>query len=201
MKKQLITGLCALFAFGFAHGALAGGSGPTVTVEDMYVFPAGPAVIGNSVLTRKRKEVRMDVSATDLQPYGAYSFWWVVFNEPDECSAGTAITRCGVGDLPMLGGDPAVEASLLWGTGFVADGIGSANISARLRRNQPPGEVVVGPGLQEVAGADIHGVLRSHGPAVAGMTAEQVSSFNGGCPDGVGCANVQFSAHEGLGRR
>ena len=202
-KHLAISTIGTLFALGFAHGALADGPGPTVTVEDMFAFPNGPAVIGVATLTREKSEgraekaVRMDVSASELLPDGAYSFWWVVFNHPEKCFAGT-IGRCGAGDLPMFGGDPAVEASLLWGAGFVADGTGSANISASLQSSNPPGEVVFGPGLTEVAGADIHGVLRFHGPAVAGMTAEVVSNFNGGCPGGEGCSNVQFSPHEGI---
>ena len=141
-KHLAISTIGTLFALSFAHGALADGSGPTVTVEDMFVFPNGPAVIGVATLTREKRAVRMDVSASELQPDGAYSFWWGVFNHPEECFAGT-IGRCGTGDLPMFGGDPAVEASLLWGAGFVADGTGSANISASLQRSNPPGEVAM----------------------------------------------------------
>ena len=74
---------------------------------------------------------------------------------------------------------------------------GALNMSAELRRNQPHGQVVVGnpKGLKDVFGADIHVALRSHGLAVAGTVAEQVSSFNGGCPPAA-CTNAQASIHE-----
>lgn len=72
----------------------------------------------------------------------------------------------------------------------------------------------VGAGLQEVRGAEIHLVIRGHGPAQGGaLLVEQLATFNGGClnpPDGgdvLGddCVDVQFVVFpagnaEGLGR-
>ena len=62
-------------------------------------------------------------------------------------------------------------------------------------------QVVMGnpEGLKDMFRADIHIALCFHGFAVAGVVAEQMGSLNGGCPGGIGCANVQISVHEGVG--
>lgn len=174
---------------------------PKVSISDMAVFPNGPAVAGASVLTRYNTHVNGTVSATGLTAYGAYSWWWVVFNNPAFCVDGCGLDDLPFGATPISNGDPRVEASLLWGAGFVANGTGAAQVEARLDRAKPPGEVRFGPGLRRPRGAEIHIVLRSHGPAVAGEVAGQIGSFNGGCtaeeiaalmcPNG----NVQFAAH------
>lgn len=72
---------------------------------------------------------------------------------------------------------------------------------ARLERNKAPCEVRFGPGLLRPRRAELHIVLRGHGPAVAGEVAEQISSLNGGCtPDEIAAkmcpnANLQSAAH------
>ncbi len=195
MKKGLMNYIGALLVLGFSHNILA--DKLTVTVSDAFIFNTDTAVIGATILTRRNNEVRIDVSTTGLTAYGAYSVWWVVFNNPDSCTHGTFGNRCGLGDLPAFGGDPNVDASLVWAGGAVTTSGGALNMSAVLRRNKPPGQVVMGnpKGLKDVFGADIHVALRSH-PAMAGTIAAGIGSFNGGCPGGAGCANAQASVHE-----
>jgi len=54
--------------------------------------------------------------------------------------------------------------------------------------------------------AEVHIVLRSHGPAIPGIIDEQISTFEGGCiiffdpfteiPDDVGeCGDIEFAIH------
>lgn len=205
MKTRSIGGLAALLILAAAPLALADGfhksARPYVTVSDMHVFPSGPALVGASVMTRDATGVEATVSTTGLSPGGAYSWWWVVFNRPEFCIDGCGLDDLPAGATPVSNGDPRVRASLLWGGGFVADDTGAANAAARLERGAPPGEVRFGPGLANVKKAEVHVVLRSHGPAVAGEVAEQVGSFDGGCtPEeitGGQCpnVNVQSAAH------
>ena len=50
-------------------------------------------------------------------------------------------------------------------------------------------------GLQKLKTAEIHPVLRTHGPAgVAGTVAKQVDTASEACP-AEGCRNVFFSVH------
>lgn len=205
-----VAGVSALLVFTADQAVLAddpaSGRSPFVTVADMLTFPNGPAVIGASTLTRDRTGVDASISTTGLLPVGAYSWWWVVFNNPRHCVDGCGLDDLPPGTVPPAAGDPRVRASLLWGGGFVANGDGSAYAVARLERGAPPGEVRFGPGLLNLQNADIHIVLRSHGDAVADHTAEQIGSFDGGCtPEQIAVgqcpnANVQFAEHPGRSR-
>jgi len=210
MKTRLIGGCAAMLILAAAQVALAESPQkphrPFVTVNDMHIFPNGPAVVGASIMTRDGSGVDATVSTTGLFPGGAYSWWWVVYNRPQYCVDGCNLDDLPVGATPMSNGDPRVRASLLWGGGFVADDTGAANAAARLGRGAPPGEVRFGPGLWNVRKAEIHIVLRSHGEAVVGEVAEQIGSFDGGCtPEEIAggqCpnANVQSAAHTGKGQ-
>lgn len=207
MKIKLIKSLGILVIASASGVALADGTSaplqgrPAVTVSNMNVFPNGPAVVGGSVLTRYNTFVEATVSTTGLAASGAYSWWWVVFNHPEYCIAGCGLDDLPVGATPVSNGDPRVDASLLWGGGFVANGTGAAEVRALLERNKAPGQVVFGPGLRRPRRAELHIVLRSHGPAIAGEVAEQIGSFNGGCtPEEIAAmtcpnGNVQFAAH------
>ncbi len=198
MNKRNICGIWALLIASLSHGASANNSAPTVTVADMYMFNTNIPVVGATILTRKKNKVSIDISTTGLASYGAYSIWWVVFNNPENCEHGIAPYRCGLLDLPGLGGSPDIDASLFWAGGAVATSDGSLNAAAEVRKNKPRGQVVMGTtkGLRDVSGADIHIALRSHGTAMPGSTADQIGRFNGGCPPG-GCTNSQASIHEG----
>lgn len=209
-KIRLISGLGTVLAFaatGAAHAAetlkFAPAEGrPKVTVSDMNTFPAGPAVAGASVLTRYNTYVEGTVSATGLAANGAYSWWWVVFNYPAYCVDGCGLDDLPPGATPVSNGDPRVQSSLLWGGGFVANGTGAAEVRSQLVRNKPPGEVRFGPGLKRPRAAELHIVIRTHGPATAGEVADQISRFHGGCTDDEvssgACPqnqNVQYAAH------
>lgn len=62
-----------------------------------------------------------------------------------------------------------------------------------------------GEGLTNPMGADIHLIVRDHGPIIPELLHEQISTFGGGCinaPPGTGkpgpntCEDLQFSVHE-----
>lgn len=91
----------------------------------------------------------------------AGTIWWVVFDSPENCANG--IGGCGLDDL----GDPAVNASVLHATGHVIPPDGYATFVASL--HETPGTTVAplfGPGLVDAEGAEIHAVVRWHGPVI-----------------------------------
>ncbi len=148
-----------------------------------------------------------------VAPKEALTLWWVVFNNPAGCS-----DPCDADDI-FVDGDPAaglndagIEAADIvaaYATGKVSSTSGRVNFTAGLSENEPSGtrEIIFGDGatLKDAAGAEVHLVARSHGPAVAAIVDEQTGSFAGGCevflnppsqPSAEGeCADVLFAVH------
>ena len=155
---------------------------------------------GTAMLTRTATGFTIAVNTTGLTPGTAYSNWWVIFNNP---------TACGEDGCTMMDFmNPDVEASVLNATGRVADTNGNATFNAHLplgliRTNRTPGGQErhrLGPGLQNSMEAELHYVIRCHGPANAnpGARVEQFSIFLGGCltndnPAGFPCFDAQLA--------
>ena len=145
---------------------------------------------GAATLMRTRNKVEAHVHASGLDPEAAYTIWWVVFNNPDAC----ATMPCGSTDLR----NPNVSGANFYATGFLTGTDGTANVNARLEDGRLPDGVEfidfgtgVRPQLRHSNGlrAEIHLILRTHGPVVPGLVAEQISTGEfGDCPM---CANQQ----------
>ena len=58
------------------------------------VIVMNPQNRGTSDLVRTVDGISMNIDTTDL-PVGAYSVWWVIFNDPSKCSDGA----CGENDV------------------------------------------------------------------------------------------------------
>ena len=167
-------------------GALEGGTSTT----DVFTFflpdevtPAAGDTVGTASLTRTAEGVNVVIDTTMLTAGAAYTIWWVVFNNPAACDP----AGCTGADL----GVAAVEGSVLNATGRVADANGEASFSAFLPagfiHTNPASENVrhaFGPGLQNVAGAEVHLVVRCHGMATGNP--EQISTLFGDCATGAG---------------
>ena len=164
----------------------------------------GP-VLGASTLKRYDDHVDFSIHTTGLEPGHAYTVWLVIFNNPDACS-----DECNEDDLPpgapgaRTGDDepdPAVAASNLWAAGTLVGADGTASIFGHVEAGIPPGMVVFGPGLEDPMGAEIHMVVRSHGRALVGNVAEQISTTQGLCtvtkpdPSSNLCLDVQIAKH------
>ncbi len=184
-------GTCSLVAVGvLALSHPSHGDPAAISESDVFLFGTTTSVEGaSSQLVRTDAGVTATLQTHSLEP-GVYSFWWVVFNAPEYCEAGT-VGICGLADLM----NDAAVPSLLWGAGHLVGEDGVGNFAAHLRVSNPPGEVRFGPGLLDPRGAAIHIVARTHGPAIPGRIREQMSTFFGGC-DVNDCANVQFAVHE-----
>jgi hypothetical protein len=195
-------GASSLVAVGvLALGHPSYGDPAAISESDVFLFGTTMQVEGaSSQLVRTDAGVTATLQTHSLEP-GVYSFWFAVFNVPENCAA-PSVGRCGLGDLMN---DLAVP-SLLWGVGHVVgpEDVGNSAafdepvgivFASHLRVSNPHGQVLFGPGLLDPWGADIHVVARIHGPQIPGRIREQMTTFDGGC-DVNTCANVQFAVHE-----
>ncbi len=147
-------------------------------------------VVGASQLVRDKRGVTATIWTTGLEGGGAYTVWWVIFNDPAACAG-----PCDGGDL----GIPKVKGSVIWATGQLVGSDGFGNLTARLREadtsgDRPfdlPGDAV---GLIDARKAEIHLVVRSHGPVIPELVYEQVGTFAGAC-DVNACEDQQFAVH------
>lgn len=148
----------------------------------------GSGVDGSGTLHRNKNGITVNVKASGLTPGYAYTLWVIPFNYPGECS-----------DLPVEGCDGSdlfgdAKGDVIYGAGHVVGGSGKGNFSAHLNE----GDIgrVTEYGLIDAEGAEVHVVIRCHGPAIPGMISEQIHTFNGGCNPGDAnegeCADVWF---------
>jgi hypothetical protein len=175
-----------------------------------FVSDGSPAG-GKSTLTRADDSVSARVNAHNLMPGAAYTYWYVIFNMPENCSDGV----CGEDDIFLPDGAPntaqidTVKISALGGNGAIANGGGHAVLTGTVFEGSPSGlDVLIGPGglipgylLMDSEGAEIHIVVRNHGPALdGGDLFDQLNTFTGNCigldPDGTfECVDEQFAMH------
>jgi len=140
----------------------------------------------SSTLVRTKDAITMTIHTSELDPGAAYTVWWIIFNNPDNCVGG-----CGPDDLMRAG----VDGSVLWATAHVIGNNGVGNFAAHLEEDNPPGFVIFGPGLQDAEGAEAHFFVRTHGQPIPSQIVEQRTIPNGGCPPNT-CDNQQFGIHD-----
>jgi hypothetical protein len=170
-------------------------------VWDLGTAWAGTEIPGaRSSLVTFEEGASVAIETAGLVPGHAVTLWWVVFNHPEACTHGSDGVRCGADDLA----EAAVEPSVLGGDGHIVGPDGKGLFSSFLATGDTT-TAIEGAGLTNPRGADIHFVLRTHGPAQPGLLATQLQTFGGGChdtteelgtPGDYACANVQFAVHE-----
>lgn len=168
----------------------------SVEVSNHIVFPSGPEVDGATILVRdfRNQVVRIDVTSAALEPDTTYSIWLAVFNSPDQCAIPG---ECSVPDIF----NPDVRASVFWGGGLLSNADGYGSTTMTLQPGRTDRELFAIPsdlGLQDIRNAEIHVVLRSHGPVgVAGPVAMQLGTASAACPGGdpMNCFNAFASVH------
>ena len=137
----------------------------------------GDEVAGSSgQLVRTPNGVHAQLNTNDLDP-GAYTVWWVVWNDPAECDG-----VCDGGDLGASGNFVGRATGGIVG----ADGLGNfgasllvGDISEALIDNG-------GAGLTDPADAEVHMIVRYHGPIEAELLPGQIHTLDGGCASGDG---------------
>jgi hypothetical protein len=186
MRKQLFAlSLVGLMVFAFSLSLTTrAAEGATITPGFVVNDADGSDVTCGATAKLVRTDTSMTaiVKTCGLVP-GAYSLWWVIFNEPE------------------LEGPPDIIVNA---TGKIVGPSGEGNFAASISVGGPYGEIgcpgvigdmlgipCSGDGLLNPRGALAVLVIRYHGPAIPGMNSEQFSTFMGGCPGGVGCVDMQ----------
>jgi hypothetical protein len=161
-----------------------------------------PTTHGFATLKRGGDWVQINIQTSGL-PAGAYTVWWVVFGTPDGCVSG-----CGSDDLF----NPDAQVSIFWATGGVIRHDGAGNFVARHHASddlgEPGSQHVLGDGSLDPSRAEIHNIIKYHGPASddPALLYEQTHTLLGGCfehanavdmgePFGVQCFDPQAVAH------
>lgn len=194
MKTRfLFTGtLVILLLLAVTVSALAAPASSTV-----YRFSDASEVPGASAsLVRADGNVSMTLRTSELDQNAAYTVWWVIFNNPIDCSS-----TCGEDDIfdekglivndDGTFGTPGVNVSAVFAAGHVVGKNGVGNFGAGLREGKTSG-ALFGPGLVDAQGAEIHLIVRSHGELIPGMVNKQISTEPGGCSIN-DCVDQQFA--------
>ena len=198
-----------IVAFAFAAQKVASAEGVDTTTTVHKFSDESVVKDGTALLTRLKSGVSMQLSTVGLTPRDAVTVWWVVFNAPGQCSDG----ECGENDIFNLDADgkfilnddgsppingaglEAAQISALRADGHVIDRDGAAQFRSHL----PVGavsEAIFGPGLQKPMAAEVHLIVRTHGPAAAGKIDSMLYNINGGCEGAFPnppCEDVQFA--------
>lgn len=178
----------------------AGDFGGGVLVPGTFFPPTGRA---ESKLTREEDELSYKIRTTGLPP-GAYTNWWVIFNNPSGCTGGV----CDEDDFA----NPAADPTVFWATGGVVKKDGKGKFKAEIEVGElPPGpdQVVLGQGLTNPLGAEVHLIIKYHGPAsddpnelylqthtLTGLCESGANAFDLGPPFGVQCFDPQVAVHK-----
>lgn len=185
LRSKLGIAVVAVMVMGMIGGTVAIYAAPSQHAKAIN-FQTGPGVDAdgstvngsNAKLTRGVGEVWYSISTKNL-PAGDYTNWWIIWNDPTKCAGG-----CGEDDLGIEGN------AVFRATGGAVGPNGRGKFSAWLPEGFEPAPVggavnstvVVsngGAGLTNAQGAEIHVVIRYHGPHVA--NALQTSTLGGGC--------------------
>jgi hypothetical protein len=156
------------------------------------LFTDGSEVVdASSKLVRTGAGVSMTLQTSGLTPGSTVTVWWVIFNNPEYCSGGMNPfgLKCDAGDFS----NPDVEASVMIAAGHVIGGSGMGNFGGSIKVGKDTKFVALPGGLTNPEGADIHLVVRDHGPLDPTLMPGLIHTVNVCNPM---CTDVQFSAHE-----
>jgi hypothetical protein len=161
----------------------------TVDVIDFNTGVSIDSGVAVSDLVRTKHGVSMTIDTSGLEP-GAYTNWFVIFNHPENCGG----VPCGEGDLDPSNAN-GVGSSALFATGNVVDSSGLGGFGAHLSEGNTSG-ALFGPGLLDARAAEVHLVVRYHGPVIPALMPGQIHSVGGGCGPGLfACKDVQAAVH------
>lgn len=131
-------------------------------------------------IKRDDDKVAFWLEGRHLGPRHAYTNWLSVYNFPEFCTDPDPDRgwRCGAGDF----GNALAGHSVMWGTGGVSRPDGFGVFSGERRAFDPDG-VLIGPGLIDPEGAEIHIIVRDHGPASDDPETreQQTTTLDGNC--------------------
>ncbi len=150
--------------------AMAGAESQPADVIENFGLIQG-AELHDAWLTRNARSIHVRMKATVPAPNTA-TVWAAIFNAPEGCWH----TPCTLEDLLE---NPDAEPSLLRAGGRVLGG-SNVNITGRVREGDLS-NVMFGPGLGDARTAEVHFIIRAHGPALPTQVDDQIHTFDGGC--------------------
>lgn len=191
MQRSIPAGLTALLAL----APLATSAAENQHTKT-FLFEIGPELIGDlatvegssAKLTRAEDGLSIRLNTTELDP-GAYTAWWVIFNNVENCAAWPDGGCNPFVDLA----NPDVHGAVFFATGGVVKDNGIGHFRAYLETNFEPADsgnrekVLIsngGLGLQNPESAEAHIALRYHGPAALGnpdLLMKQIETSSGAC--------------------
>ena len=184
MKTSLKLSALVLVSFALAGAVLAENQAPatagapfvTSEVVAFDPFPEPGDVVADAVawLVATDDGLTAIVTTTELPPGDAVTMWWVVFNDPEACEAHPA--PCGMNDI----GVEEVAAEVTYAAGTVIDDAGNGTFVGY----HPLGhteQAWFGHGLRNPLGAEVHLVMRTHGPVIEDRLDAMIGTFRDGC--------------------
>lgn len=172
------------------------------SIAKVTVFGSSTVIpAAGSTVSRNNDGVFWNISTSSLTPGEVVTLWVAFFNNPRYCDQ--TLPGCDPSDL----NNPLVNGSLQYAGGAIVGPSGRADFSGYLAVGDNTGFTLLppfpnmpnpAPGLVNPKGADVHLVIRRHGPASSdpAVLQAQLSSFGGGCNIAGACANIQASVHE-----
>jgi hypothetical protein len=183
-------------------GAEAVADGSHYQAKNMLVFGTADLAAGAATLTRTGKGISFKIYTSGLEP-GANTVWIVIFNKPQNCMGGGP----GICMAPDLA-DPAVQGSVVAGSGYLVGTDGIGNFDGSLDVDNPPEGIQVNVpsgtanGLKNAKKAEIHLVVRKHGAVDdLGGAVTQLTTFENPADctaQGRTCANQQAVIFEAV---
>jgi hypothetical protein len=177
------------------------------SISPLWRFSDGSVVEG-ATSQLVRTDSGISLSQRTSAPAGhAVTVWWVIFNNPENCAGAEGVpTRCAEPDLF----NPDVEGSVQYAAGHVVGAAGTYSVGSYLAEGDTancPFEAFgfLCAGLIDARKADVHLVVRTHGPKLTAFMPGQIKSFEAACtPEsslGLGdgpntCMDMQFAVHE-----
>lgn len=156
------------------------------------LLAGGPVGDGSfSTIIREPDGVTVTVH-TNIDP-GAYTMWVLIWNDSSRCT-NAGPPNC----LPPPAGGTDIPDTVMFATGQVVPSSGKGNFTTHVDVGDTGGIIggIERAGLTNPMGAEIHAVLRTHGPVIPDALEGQITTFGGGC-DVQECIDVQAAVHEG----
>ncbi|MDX2413155.1 MAG: hypothetical protein QNK16_12090 [Woeseiaceae bacterium] len=192
-KLSLSLSVGAFVVVSTLSGLTAQAGPADVDANDAFWWWGDPA--GTSRIVRNDKGISGNISVHLGNDSGsakglAITLWLVIFNNPEEC----ATAPCTDADLF----NPAVMPDLVNGGGNVVGASEKARIGFHYKAGNNAGSIATlftavglpfpldngeGYGLIDPRGAEVHYVIRFHGPKDAAAMPAQIQSYGGGCVD------------------
>ena len=140
--------------------------------SNVHIFGTDTPIAGAATLTRDDDSIHVRGALSGIEKKAVYSVWWVIFNNPAGCSGGGEGV-CAPSDVSPTGdADVAVRNA----SGFITGTDGTAYFVGELDEGTPPAGLVAGFGqLNDAMGAEVHLVIQSHGTAVPGTVAHEMT--------------------------